>query len=304
MKQNVKKLLSRIAELLSRLLQWMYAWAENLDDKLCAWMAHHPKVGAWLPVSTAQVTRKSKIWVCVLLGLLLFFPIRTELPDGGSVEYRSLTYSLVRWEFFTEEIPDPRDADKVTVVRFYDPLTCRVRSIWERQSDQAAVLGCNAYYVTQRKSKNRIDKYGQTVYDVWTVYYVYVNGYRTHDHRIFIYDESGFNSDKTFRAENPVSQDEVQRMRSMLDLRLIRPDRMTPPLKTLITDWAAEHLTGKTSTNVVFWRINAPESKYHGQMVPIKTISYYTKSEDGHEHPNSVMINLLDNSTVDVQQLQ
>jgi hypothetical protein len=95
MKQNIKKLLSRIAVLLSRFLQWMYAWAEKLDGKLIAWMERHPKISAWLPVSTMQVTQKSRILVCVLLGLILCFPVRTELPDGGSVEYRYGGYGLL-----------------------------------------------------------------------------------------------------------------------------------------------------------------------------------------------------------------
>jgi hypothetical protein len=293
MKQNIKKLLSRIAALLSRFLQWMYAWAEKLDGKLIAWMERHPKISAWLPVSTMQVTQKSRILVCVLLGLILCFPVRTELPDGGSVEYRSLTYSLVRWEFFTEEIPDPRDADKVTVVRFYDPLTCRVRSIWERQSDQAALLGCNAYHVTQSKSQNRIDKYGQTVYNVTTIYNVRINGYATSDQSRFVYDESGWDKDHTYGGVS-VTWWETQITRLLMDLRIIRMNRATPPLKTLITEEEEKNLTGETEEVVKFWRMYDPEHRLHGKLIPIKEIRYYTTGEN-HVHMNSITINLLDN---------
>ncbi len=302
MKKKVKELLLWVEEKLKALLLWIYAWptgrpkafVERLDGKLIAWMERHPKISAWLPASTAQVTRKSRIWGCVLLGLILFFPVRTELPDGGSVEYRSMTYSLVRWEFFKEEIPDPRNADKITMVRFYDPLTCRVRTIWERQSDQATLLGCNAYYVTQSKSKNRIDKYGKPVYDIETVYQVRINGYATSDQGIFVYDESGWDEDHTYGGVS-VTWLETQMMRLLMDLRIIRMNRITPPLKIMITEEEEKNLTGETEEVIRFWRMYDPDHKLHGKLIPIKVIRYYVAGEY-HVHMNSITINLLDNT--------
>lgn len=300
MKKNIKKLLSRIAALLSRFLQWMYAWAEKLDGKLIAWMERHPKISAWLPASTAQVTRKSRIWVCVLLGLILCFPVRTELPDGGSVEYRSLTYSLVRWEFFKEDVPDPRNADKITIVRFYDPVMCRVRSLGERQSDQAALLGCNVYRVTQWKDQNRIEAHGykpsEIIYDITTRYEVSINGYRTYDTRTFVYDESGRDKDAMYRGM-PITWLETQMVRLAMDLNLIWPERITPPLKTLITEEEEKNLTGETEEVIKLWRMYDPDHWLHGKLIPIKEIRYYTIGED-HVHMNSITINLLDNTII------
>lgn len=40
--------------------------------------------------------KKVRIFVGVLALVILLFPIRTNLKDGGSVQYKSLTYSITK----------------------------------------------------------------------------------------------------------------------------------------------------------------------------------------------------------------
>jgi hypothetical protein len=80
-----------------------------------------------------------------------------------------------------------------------------------------------------------------------------------------------------------------------MDLRIIRMNRATPPLKTLITEEEEKNLTGETEEVVKFWRMYDPEHRLHGKLIPIKEIRYYTTGEN-HVHMNSITINLLDNS--------
>ena len=110
----------------------MKSWFNILKEKWMAWATAHPRL----------INRGNGIIAaCVLIALILFCPVPRELNDGGSVEYRALTYSVVRWEFF-EGTGAPNPAHKITKTCFYPAPVCWTRNVWERQGDEAEKLGC------------------------------------------------------------------------------------------------------------------------------------------------------------------
>lgn len=185
------------------------AWIVRTDAKIAAWTAAHPKIGAWVPASPEQVTPKNRKAVLILLAVLLLFPIPRVLHDGGSVEFRSATYSVVWWEFYKgDKVPDPDN--KIRLLRVYPAAYCAVRDIWERQGDQAEKLGCFTYHVKKKT-------YGGKT--TW-VYQKTINGYRTNS---MIYVPEG--EDKSDVPAGQITRTHVWMARRMLDLGLYRMDR-------------------------------------------------------------------------------
>lgn len=54
--------------------------------------------------------------ITILIILVLMFPIRTQLKDGGTVEYKSLTYKISKVKRLISE----EEAEKESKVQNYD----------------------------------------------------------------------------------------------------------------------------------------------------------------------------------------
>lgn len=243
----------------------------RLVEKWNRWAVAHPKF----------INRKTGIIAaCVLTALILFCPIPKNLHDGGSVEYRALTYSVVRWEFFEGDgLPDPDR--KISMVRFYPAPICWTRNVWERQGDLAEELGCFTYeeYLQHENGSK--------------AYYKTVNGYRIAD----TYVVSVPDEDETRQfAAYPVTLEEVAQLRAQLNRGEIDPDRkITTPTHPKTGQKAISSEPGR----MCFSRVIDPEHADFGKILPLRII-YVEYEDSGNPYIDSsqaYLINVLNDTS-------
>ena len=183
----------------------MKNWFNILKETWTTWATAHPRL----------INQRNGIIVaCVLIALILFCPIsRDDLHDGGSVEYRALTYSVVRWEFF-EGTGAPNPAHKITKTCFYPAPVCWTRNVWERQGDEAEKLGCFTYHVEQKMNGTKLAN----------VYTKTVNGYKTNSSVYIAVDKTSEEIDN-IRDGTFITLEDVRKARQMMDRGTYRMNR-------------------------------------------------------------------------------
>lgn len=263
----------------ARLAAWASGRPKDLflkiEAKVLAWAASHPKLTAWAAAHPKLVNRKTSVAACILLALILFFPIRIDLHDGGSVEYRALTYSLVRWEFFKgDEAPDPNN--KAVRVRLYAAPYHWIRSVWERQGDMAQGMGCFTYAV-EAIGTSTDTLTGET----WTRYRYTktVNGYCTNDWWTSAATGSASKKDRLVGSSMPFTLEEIREIRINLALGKYRLNRNTDHLPRTY------NLTNVLEEKETLWFARVSGDLYNDAIIPVKEIAqlYYPEESD-HTH--------------------
>lgn len=233
---------------------------------------------------TVCVLKKAK-WPAALLIILLvilLFPIRRGLPDGGSVEYRALLYSYVRWEFFAGDgLPNPEH--KIVRHQFYAAPLHWMKSIGERQSDLAEELGCFAYRV-------------KTIEGLGTRYIRTINGYLTND---WVH-ESAEDGGMRQAAAAPFTLEEIRTVRRYLEDGTYDLTKNTDDIPRKIGGQNVIAEEDVLSEEETIYLLRVSLEGYEGKIIPVKMIDSWYRYGDGQtaEVPAHTLVNLLNLSVV------
>lgn len=98
--------------------------------------------------------RKIYIAIIIIVLIILLFPLKEKYYDGGSIEYKSLTYKLVKYHKITEELEEKYiegiklDIFKINVLNTIDEekINPKVLTISSKSNSISMSRGTNSIY--------------------------------------------------------------------------------------------------------------------------------------------------------------